>query len=282
MHKGAFGRLLSAVGVASGERYLMRWLVLSLLAAATVATGALSACDGNIGDPAGGARTVTAQELICTDGTIHPGIEPIRRMTSFEYDNTLRDLLGDTSHPSAPFPQDEEAGGFDNNAANLTVSDDLAEKYMVAAEGVSQRATAHLSKLTGCTTYDDACATKFIDTFGKRAFRRPLTDDERADFVSIYQSGKSQSHAAVPTGMRDDPTADFTQGIQMVIEVAVQSPELMYRVEPVDPSLDPAKAVPLDSYEMASRLSYFLWGSMPDDALFAAADAGALTTKDQV
>lgn len=260
----------------------MRRLGLSLLAMATVAGGVLSACVGNIG----GAPDANGQQKtpICTDGARHPGAAPIRRMTRFEYDNTLRDLLGDDTHPSAPFPAEEEAGGFNNNAANLVVSDDLAEKYMIAAEGISGRATSNVDALTGCGgNYTAGCAALFIETFGKKAFRRPLSDEERADLVTLFQTGVSQSVAsALSDGVADDPKADFTLGVRMVIEATVQSPEFMYRVEPVDPTATADQVVALDSYEMASRLSYFLWGSMPDDALFAAADAGALATKEQV
>jgi hypothetical protein len=255
---------------------------LSLLVVTAVAGGALSACVGNIGNPPD--ETTTKKTPICADGAKHPGAAPIRRMTRFEYDNTLRDLLGDTTHPSKPFPAEEEAGGFNNNAANLVVSDDLADKYMIAAEGVSDRATKDIDALTGCADqYVDGCAATFIEKFGKRAFRRPLTDDERADLFAVYQAGFSQSKTAFAQDRRrDNPRDDFRLGIRMVIEAAIQSPEFLYRVEPVDPSAGKDDVVTLDSYEMASRLSFFLWGSMPDDALFAAADAGALATKEQV
>ena len=261
----------------------MRRLGFLLLATATVAGGVLSACVGNIGNPPP-EDTGQGSGPICTDGSLHPGAAPIRRMTSFEYDNTLRDLLGDTTQPAKNnFPKEEEAGGFNNNAANLTVSDDLANKYMLAAEGISKRATADIFKLTRCDSYDDACATAFIASFGKRAFRRPFTEEDRADFTALYEEGKLQSQAIFAAdGTPDDARIDFTQGIQMVIEAILQSPDFMYRVEPVLPGAPKEKAVRLDSYEMASRLSYFLWGSMPDDALFAAADADALSTKEAI
>ena len=254
-------------------RFGKRVLVVPLATAACVALAITGGCTGSIGDPSDDNGKDAAP--ICTDGSLHPGDAPIRRMTSFEYDNTVYELLGDTTHPAASFPKEEEALGFNNNAANLTVSDDLADKYMRAAEGISLRATTNLGTLTGCSTFDDACAAAFIDAFGKRAFRRPLDADERTGLQQVFQAGKTQSASG-------DATADFTQGVQMVIEAALQSPEFLYRVEPVDPDAEKDKVVALDSYEMASRLSYFLWASMPDENLFAAADADALTTKEAI
>lgn len=246
-----------------------------LLAAAAFAPLALAAgCTGNIGDPSDDP-TDKSEAPICTDGSKHPGDAPIRRMTSFEYDNTVFELLGDNTDPASIFPKEEEALGFNNNAANLTVSDDLADKYMRAAEGISARATIDIATLTGCSTFDDACASAFIDSFGKRAFRRPLDEDERSSFTALFVAGRQQSASG-------DATVDFTQGIQMVIEGALQSPEFLYRVEMVDPASKADDIVPLDSYQMASRLSYFLWGSMPDETLFDAADAGNLTTKEEI
>ena len=103
---------------------------------------ATSACLGNIGDPTSppDPDPDPATQVVC-DGDIEPGASPIRRMTRFEYNNTVRDLLGDTTRPAETFGAEEEALGFNNNAANLTVSDQLANKYMLAAEGVSERAT---------------------------------------------------------------------------------------------------------------------------------------------
>jgi hypothetical protein len=203
----------------------------------------------------------------CT-GRLDPGSAPIRRMTRFEYNNTIRDLLGDTTSPAAGFGAEEEALGFNNNAANLVTSATLAEKYMLAAEGIAVRAADPMSGKIGCTTADDACARQFIAQFGKRAFRRPLTTEESNMFFGWFDTGRTGS--------------DFRSGIQMVIETALQSPPFLYRVEFGLAPKPGEKLVRVDAWETASRLSYLIWGSMPDDALFAAADAGQLVTSTDV
>lgn len=191
-------------------------------------------------------------------------------MTRFEYNRTVSDLLGDDTNPASSFGAEEEKLGFNNNAANLITSQALTEQYMLVAEGVSERATEPLTKNLPCDPVDgeEACAADFIDTFGRRAFRRPLTDAERAMLMAQYTFGRTQE--------------DFRLGIRMVIETALQSPAFLYRVEFGVPEDEADGVVPLSSWEMASRLSYFLWGSMPDDELFAAAEAGELETPAQV
>jgi Protein of unknown function (DUF1592)/Protein of unknown function (DUF1588)/Protein of unknown function (DUF1587)/Protein of unknown function (DUF1595)/Protein of unknown function (DUF1585) len=234
-----------------------------------VGCAGLAACVGELGDAPGGADP-PLQPLVCGVAA-QPGPAPIRRMTRFEYDNTVRDLLGDTTHPAADFGAEEEALGFNNNAANLVTSSALVEKYMVAAEGIAARATEAMSSVVPCDPAaigEEACAQQFIASFGKRAFRRPLAEDESELLFSVYQQGRAD--------------ADFRAGIEMVIEVALQSPAFLYRVEfGVTPR--PGEAtVRLDGWETASRLSYFLWGSMPDADLFAAAESGKLATKEDI
>ncbi len=122
-------------------------------------------------------------------------------------------------------------------------------------------------------TADDACIGDFIDDFGARAFRRPLDDDDRADLRAAFDAGRAEG--------------DARSGIASVIEVALQSPEYLYRVElgaggASPPSPTSTLAVPVATFELASRLSYLFWGTMPDAALFAAAQSGQLSTGDGV
>jgi Protein of unknown function (DUF1592)/Protein of unknown function (DUF1588)/Protein of unknown function (DUF1587)/Protein of unknown function (DUF1595)/Protein of unknown function (DUF1585) len=242
---------------------------------------AIASCVGSIGDGAGsggagsglgassaGPGTSTTQ-AVCT--TLSPGAAPLRRLTQPEYNNTVRDLLADTSNPASAFPPDQRQGDFSNTAVALTVSPLLAQSYQTAAETLATTAIGHLSTIVACDAAamgGDACAAQFVATFGKRAFRRPLTQDEQAGLLALYQTNRSG--------------ADYNNGIQSVIEAVLQSAPFLYRPEFGATGLAQGAVVPLTSYEMASRLSYFLWGSMPDDALFAAADADALTTADEV
>jgi len=200
-----------------------------------------------------------------------PGAAPIRRMTHFEYNATVRDLLGDDTQPAASFGVEEEALGFNNNAANLVTSSALVEKYMLAAEAIAARATVAIDTLVPCdavTLGADVCAAQFIQDFGQRAFRRPLTAEESTLFLEQFDAGLA--------------AGDYATGIQMVIETALQSPAFLYRVEFGVPANAGESAVRLSSWETASRLSYLLWGSMPDATLFAAAAANELSTVEQI
>ena len=132
---------------------------------AVLAVSATSACLGNIGDPTPTDTTDGPDpQAACVAGQVEPGPSPIRRMTRFEYNNTVRDLLGDTTNQADTFGAEEEALGFNNNAANLVVSDQLANKYMLAAETISENVTAPgaMTSLLPC----DPAATGPGDTRG--------------------------------------------------------------------------------------------------------------------
>jgi hypothetical protein len=200
-----------------------------------------------------------------------PGDAPIRRLTRFEYDNTVRDLLGDDSRPAQSFAPDETALGFDNQAASQSVTALGAEQYLAAAEQLASRAADHLDTLLPCDPQaigEDACARAFIAAFGRRAFRRPLDDEARARFFDLFASSRDQW--------------GFRAGIELVVEAMLQSPRFLYRVEFGMPDPVAPGVVALDHHEIASRLSYLFWASMPDDALFAAADAGQLGTSAEI
>ncbi len=216
---------------------------------------------------------LTACTVVSDDGNrCDPGPSPVRRLTRFEYNNTVRDLLGDTTSPAADFGAEEEGLGFNNNAASLVTSAALAEKYMRAAELIAERATTPIGKNLPCdpeAAGQDTCAGQFIDRFGQRAFRRPLTADERELFFQLYYSGKQ--------------AGGFASGIRIVIEAALQMPQFLYRIERGVPAPgDPPGMASLDDWEIASRLSYLVWGSMPDDELLDAAERGELSTAGQI
>jgi hypothetical protein len=211
---------------------------------------------------------------------LEPGPAPIRRLTRGEYNNTVYQLFGDTSLPANAFPPDEEAGGFDNQATALVVSPLLAEGYLTAAENL---ATAHAPTLmqdlpdcSGGSVDEDACtgdAEAFIRSFGKRVYRRPLTDDEVSAYVEMFEQG-------VLLGDTDGYSAQT--GVEIVVQTMLQSPHFLYRVEFGMPDPVEGDVVKLTSYEVASRLSYLLWNTMPDTALFEAADRDELQTAEQI
>ena len=235
----------------------------------TIAIGALTACSGVIGDPEPEDKPSTNNAPVCTGGINDPGPSPIRRLTRFEYDATVRDLLGDDSNPSKNFPSEEESHGFTNNADVMGVTPVLAEQYMVTAETLALRAVTKMVFVLPCdpaTAGEGPCAKAFITSFGLKAFRRPLEDDEIADYLAVFSEGKTQ-------------TGEFRGGVRFVMSSMLQSPSFLYRVEEVATGTAP---VPVGPYEMASRLSYLLWGSMPDDELFKAAADKRLGTPAEI
>ncbi|MBV1860130.1 MAG: DUF1592 domain-containing protein [Nannocystaceae bacterium] len=203
------------------------------------------------------------------DGDALPGqLTRFARLTHRQYDNSVRDLLGDDTHPSAAFLGDPAVGGFTNNADQLTVSDRLARDYRRAAEAISADLVAEptrLASLVGCAD-SDACAREFVGSFGRRAFRRPLTETQTEQFMQLYAAGDGLYESGSP----------FEQGIAIVVEGFLQSPSFLYRVELSAPQAD-QPTVALDDFEIASRLSYMLWNSVPDDELLDAAQAGELS-----
>ncbi|SES87476.1 DUF1592 domain-containing protein [Stigmatella erecta] len=205
----------------------------------------------------------------CPSSGIEPGPSPLRRLTRFEYNNTVRDLLGTSLQPAETFTKEEESLGFNNNAYALNVTLLHVEQWMEASETLS--GSANLDALLPCqpTSGTEAtCARQFIEAFGKRAWRRPLEAGEVTRLLAVYQAGRDRK--------------DFLTGIRMTLQAFLQSPFFLYRVETGTPSAQGVSTVQVTSYEMASRLSYFLWGTMPDAALFQAAEAGALVTPAQV
>jgi len=226
---------------------------------------------GNTGGPSGGGSGGTTGGGGTAPGAEGPGRTPMRRLTHAEYNNTIRDLFGLREDFAASFAGDEDAGGFAANTGS-PVSEDQADQYHVAADAIATKAVAGgLSKLAPCAPpagAADACATDFVKSFGRRAFRRPLTPEEISRYKAVYTAGASG--------------ADFAAGLQLVITAMLESPNFLYRPERGDRKRVEKDALPLDAYETAARLSYFLIGSMPDDELSAAADTDQLRTPEQV
>jgi hypothetical protein len=194
------------------------------------------------------------------------GVAPLRRLTASQYRNTVRDLLGiEDPVPASALPADEVIEDrFYSNVVTPLQSIDL-DKYASAAQLLAGKAATNLAALLPCDprTGEPACAQKFIEAFGKRAYRRPLTAVEIDRLKTVYATG-----------------GDFPSGISSVIEALLQSPKFLYLTEPVP--RESGKIVGVDHWAMASRLSYFFLESMPDEPLFAAAAAGQLATADQV
>jgi hypothetical protein len=197
-----------------------------------------------------------------------PGRTPLRRLTATEYNNTVRDLMGDTTSPANSFPPPEEANGFLNNADAYQTTELHIEAFFDAAETLAANyRTGGLLNLA-CKADAQNCASEFIRDFGKRAFRRPLTDAEVTDYLARFTAGS--------TG------GTFEEGLEWVVGRMLQSPHFLYRIELETEGQAPGTVVPLSSYSIATRLSYFLWSTLPDATVFAAADSGELSTPEGV
>ncbi len=244
-------------------------LVVVAACVGTVGDGGGSTGQGIPGDPGGpGVGGPTA--------AVTGPLTRIARLTHKQYDNTVADLLRYTpdTPPSLSFLADSSFAGYDNNADGLTASDVLVQQYQQSAEALAAGAvTKSLAKLVTCTPAGDgsACAKEFIQKFGRRAFRRPLEDAETAAYLAGFTKAAA-SYAG---------TNAFDNGVQFVIESMLQSPYFLYRAE-LGQTKAADGAIPLSDYEVASRTSYLLWNTMPDDSLAAAADAGQMHTFDQV
>lgn len=220
---------------------------------------------GSDGDDAGDSDGEPGEdpEAAC-DGEITLGHTPLRRLTRFEYDNVVRDLLGDDSAPARAFTPDETIGGFDvNTLAPLT--DKQLDEYFEAAEDLAESFVAtQLDAWVACDPVDDACLEAFVRDFGKRAFRRPLDDTEVADYAALFDDASTEWGTDV--------------GFESVVHAMLTSPYFLYHFEP--PAED--GPVALDPFQLAARLSFFVWGSLPDDALFEAAETGGLADRDGI
>lgn len=237
--------------------------------------GLLTACSGSIGGAAdvGSAGSASQNSAAGKSGSMvsasvckaGPEKAPLRRLTRVEYTNTVRDLLGINTKLANDFESDTSVAGFATNGiATLSASGTL--DYAEAATALA--AQIDVAKLTACDlkTATEACARTFITNFGSRAFRRPLVQAEVDGLLKLYTNKKGRS--------------DFSSAARLVVETMLQVPSFLYRPD-VAPTDDSNAAKLARSYEMASRLSYFLWGSMPDEALFAAAQSGAVLNKSQ-
>lgn len=206
-------------------------------------------------------------DAICADGA--PGPRVLRRLTRAQYDNSVRDLLGVPSSYGASFAADLRVDGFDNDAAALIVSPLLADQLRVAAESLASDAVdSRLDELLPCEPRDGeaTCAADFIETFGRRAFRRPLTGEEVGRYHALWRAVRSQD-------------GRFEDGVEWVISSMLQSPHFLYRSEL---GARQGEGFVLTDYEIATELSYLLWNTTPSDALLDRAARGELSERDTV
>lgn len=204
----------------------------------------------------------------------HPGRVTIRRLNRVEYNNTIRDLIGLDLKPADDFPTDDVGNGFDNIGDVLTISPLLMEKYLAAARTVADAAFADEAArgriLIERPESDDeriAAARRNIARFAGRAFRRPPTEEEVNRLFELMRFAWEQDSSE-------------EEIFKTAVVAVLASPQFLFRVEDKPAPDDEDGIRQLDGYELASRLSYFLWSSMPDEELFELAEAGKLTEPD--
>ena len=241
-----------------------------ILAAALVVPGALG-CSATISEPGaspGGGGGSVPPPTTPTGEPFTLGASGLLRLSRIEYDNTLRDLLGDASRPGfAKLPSDVH-DPFDNDYKTQLVSGALIGSAETLAQEASARVLAdpqRLYALVGCQPSgpgDAACLGSFIRKFGRRAFRRPLTDAEAQSYQALAAFGVEDKN--------------FYTAVDLVVRAMLQDPSFLYRVESGDPVTGLPGVFRLNDYEIATRLSYFLWATTPSDTILDLAQAGQL------
>jgi len=244
-----------------------------LAGASLLSVSIAAVAPGCVGELDSGPRPPSGFE--CAEGCVEVAASTSRfpRLSHAQWERTVTDLmhLEGPLDLSSTFPTDAPRGLFDNDGAELSVSGDLRTEYQRAAERLAETVATDPTALMRIlpdglpASPVDARGRGFIEGFGLRAYRRPLRSEE----VTVYAALFARGPELYPD---DDP---FVGGVRLVLEAMLQSPHFVYRAEL---GLGDGSDAPIElsAYELASRLSYALWGTMPDDALLDAAAGGLL------
>jgi hypothetical protein len=198
----------------------------------------------------------------------------VSRLSYEEYDRALKELLHLPVEESLNFPAEQSNLGAYVGYAELRVGERLFTELERSAVSLAERVVGSpeaYAAVLGCDPAAATCRDQFIDGFGMRAFRRPLTSSEQARYRAIFERGAE----LVASGDA------FRDGVQLTLQAMLQSPKLLYRVEAGDGTSD-ALGARLSGFEVATRLSFMLAGTTPDAELLAAARDGALATPDGI
>jgi hypothetical protein len=240
---------------------------------------ALTGCQGNIDGSGGGRTGLTGHGGGSSSNgggagggvALPPDTEPaallptrIRRLTDAEYENSVHDIVKNPKPVTTDFVPDARQSGFTVNDAQR-VDSVLIKQLSGAATILAAQVRAQLDTLAPCadpTAQGEACATSFIQSFVKQAYRRPLADDEVAKLLVLYHAGADG--------------AAYADGIEELATGALQSAAFLYLTETGDAA--PGNTINLTPYEIASQMSYLLRASPPSPELLAAAANGDLAT----
>lgn len=257
----------------------------AILAGACAVALSLAACEGEVSGPApgigsgGSAQGSSGSSAGPGAGTANVGpgnlstasASVARRLSRAELANVVRDVLGDDGDAVLTYLADDEYRPFDNDYTVQRASKALVESLEAAAEAIAESALspANRAKLVPCVPSgpgDAACLRRFIESVGRRLYRRPLSEEQIAAYLTL-QSFATEDNPDVPH--------DFYTAVNLVLRSMLQDPEVLYRIETGSATGEPG-IFTLDGYELASRLSFLLWGSGPDDELLDQAAAGGL------
>jgi hypothetical protein len=225
---------------------------------------------GSASVPVSGATSGGSPTSVLTGPPADISFATAARLNVTQYNNTVHDLLGTNQTPADNFPSDETDLGFDTITSVLRLQPAHIEQFLTAAQSLMAEFFARSATdplLTRYITCDynsggAACVQQILANFASNAWRRPASSSELAPYLALA--------ASQPT-----PQA----GLEAAMEAVLVSTKFVYRLE-FDPNPNVATIHPLTAYELATRLSYLLWSSMPDDALFAAAASGSILTNE--
>ncbi len=235
----------------------------------------------SMGGPGGATGTPNMPGVTGPSGPSGPtapasmaAVSGLHRLSVREYDNVLRDLLGDSTRPSAGVMPDDRRMPFDNDYTVQEPSNALVVGLNIVAREAVDRLMTDVPRrdmVVGCkpaAATDATCFRSFITRVGRLAFRRSLLPAEIMKFESLAALGTEGG--------------DFYLGVKLALNAFLQNGNLVYRVERGTPVAGNAGLFKLVGTEVASRMSFFLWGSMPDDALLSVAEKGDLNSADGV
>ena len=243
----------------------MGWSINYSFGAAALGAVAIAACTGFVSDPGVSERpgskekppSKTTAEL-CQDGAPRVAATPLRRITKAEYHYAIADLFGPKAALQVDLVADEIVAGYATNTV-AAISKSVAADYASAAEKIAPLALPQVQKDSGCAS-DKACLRSYLPTLARKVFRRPLEKADMARYQAFFDVQANKWSA--------------NEAMTLVLEAMIASPSFIYVSEASTPHSKQLEK--LDGYSVASRLSFFLWQSTPDQDLLNAAEKGGL------
>ncbi len=208
-----------------------------------------------------------AEAAQCASST-SAALMPLRRLSRIEYNNAVRDLLGDRSRPADGFVAEQKVVGFNSNRY-APASVVIARQYLTTAESVARAAVGERSETLFPCAEDpgESCVASALERLANRAFRGELTQQRLSRLLSLYQDTRR--------------AFDESAGREAALVAILTAPQFLFVFEP-SAGRDEQGAPLLSPNALAARLAFFLWRSLPDDELLEAARSGGLGSREQI